>query len=422
MKLPVRAKVFILVIVVLCFASLGYAAVSAVSPTVSQLALFGFFVTVAVLADIYATRIPAYRWEISSCIAIKLASLFILGLPLSIFLTFTSTLLSEVLLRWKRAKEGWSSFVLPVSFNTGQLVVTMVGAGLVLQFSGHHILPLRGSSQFFLASLVCLVYLLLNLSLVTGIVSLTTGKRFFSSLLKSLQAVAVQCFVLCVLALLITVLYSFSIGYILLALVPLVLVHASFRSYLKLRTEARKTFESIARILDERDHYTAVHSNDVAKLAVAIAREMKLSEEAIEKIDVAARVHDIGKVAVPDSILLKPGGLTDEEWTMMKRHSVVSAELIGGLEIYAPVADSVRHEHERWDGSGYPDGLEGKKIPLLARIIAAADVYSALITDRPYRKAFSREAAIKMIREMRGKDLDPVVTDALLRVLSAQEA
>ena len=105
----------------------------------------------------------------------------------------------------------------------------------------------------------------------------------------------------------------------------------------------------------------------------------------------------------------------------MKRHPVISAELIEGLEIYRPVANAVRHEHEHWDGSGYPNGLRGDQIPLIARIITAADIYNALCTDRPYRKALSHEKAIQMIKEMKGADLDPVVADALLRVLDSLE-
>lgn len=105
----------------------------------------------------------------------------------------------------------------------------------------------------------------------------------------------------------------------------------------------------------------------------------------------------------------------------MKRHPVISAELIEELEIYKPVSSAVRHEHERWNGSGYPKGLRGDQIPLIARIITAADIYNALSTDRPYRKAFSHEVAIRMIKGMKGVDLDPVVADALLRVLGSLE-
>jgi HD-GYP domain-containing protein (c-di-GMP phosphodiesterase class II) len=420
MKLPVQAKVFVLSLVVSCFATLFYAGFTLPLPSREELILVSILAIVAVISEIYATRIPAYKWEISSAITICLAVLFILGPPLSIFFVFLVTLISEGALRWKRGKKSLLGFMIPVSFNVSQLVVTITLAGLVLRFSGHQTLLLTEPIQYLWAMITCFVYLLVNLSFVTGIVSLTEGKRFIFSMLRSLREVSIQCLVLCILALLVVILYSFSSWHILLAVVPLSLVHVSFRSYLKLRTEARKTFEKMAKCLDERDRYTAVHSNDVAGLAEKIAREMELSEEEIEKVDVAARVHDIGKVAVPDSVLLKPGELSEDEWAVMKRHPVVSAELIEGLEIYAPVADAVRHEHERWDGTGYPDGLKGEQIPLLARVIATADVYNALITDRPYRKAYSTEEANRMIREMRGTVLDPVVVDALLRVLDAK--
>ena len=157
-----------------------------------------------------------------------------------------------------------------------------------------------------------------------------------------------------------------------------------------------------------------------AVIAWQIAEEMKLSQGGVEKVAIAGRVHDIGKIAVPDAILLKRGPLSEHEWQVMKRHPLVSAELIRGLEIYAPVADAVKHEHERWNGSGYPDGLKGEEIPLVARIIAAADIYHALITERPYREAFTHAEAIEIIRELRGTDLDPTVADALLRVLDTQ--
>ncbi|MCX6100966.1 MAG: HD domain-containing protein, partial [Candidatus Bipolaricaulota bacterium] len=118
----------------------------------------------------------------------------------------------------------------------------------------------------------------------------------------------------------------------------------------------------------------------------------------------------------------KPGPLDDAEWKVMKTHPVVSAQLIEGLEIYSSVANAVRHEHERWDGSGYPDGLKREEIPLISRVIAAADIYNALSTDRPYRKAFTREETMRMIGEMQGTDIDPSVADALLRVIDRKQA
>jgi len=417
MRLELRARIYVGFVIFLCCCSLVYVAVTFRIPEVGQLALFAVFTVLSILSEVYATRIPAYKWEISSSIAIYLAALFILGPSLSVVLLVVATLVSELLLRGDKLKEGWASFAAPVAFNVSQLVVTVTITGLVLRFSEREALLLQQSNEYLLAVAAFAAYSFLNWSLVTGIISITERKWFLHSLWVSIRGFFVQYLVLCVSALLLTVLYSISIWHVFLAIFPLTLVHVSFRSYLKLQTEARKTFERISRILDERDHYTAIHSSEVAKLAVQISEEMDLSQTKIERIDIAARVHDIGKVAVPDAILLKPGPLTDEEWEIMKRHPLVSAELIEGLEIYAPVADAVRHEHERWDGSGYPDGLSQEQIPLIARVIAAADIYNALSTDRPYRKAFSIEETIRIIREMKGTDIDPTVANALLRVI-----
>ncbi len=422
MNLPIKARLFVVLLVLLSSLALVHAGFTITAPTSGQLALFGIFVVLGILSEVYATWIPAYGWEISSSIAINVAGLFMLGPALSIYLVFLSSLISELMLRWGRKDEkGQLGVVILVAFNVSQMVLSITVAGLVLTYSGHNVLSLQYPIDYMWAVLAFLAYSLTNLSLVRGIVSFAGGGGFFYGLWKSIREFLLQYVVLCASALLLTVLYSISVWHVFLGLVPLILVHVSFRSYLQLQTEARKTFEKISRILDERDHYTAVHSTSVAELAVKIAQEMDLPESEIEKIDVAAKVHDIGKIAVPDAILLKPGKLDDAEWKVMKKHPVISAELIEGLSIYSHVADAVRHEHEHWDGSGYPDGLEGKDIPLIARIITAADVYDALSTDRPYRKAFSREESLEILKKMRGKELDPEVADALERVLTSEE-
>lgn len=414
MGITARVRGFVAVLVLVAIASVAYSTTLLGSISSSEMLLLSIFAVIAFFAEIYATWIPSFRMELSSSIAICLASLFILGLPLSLFLVIVTTVASEVFQRWDRREEGWASFITPVVFNVSQLIITVTVAGIVLNLSGHATLHLGTGSDYVWAILVFATYLLANLALVTAIISMTERQSFFYAFVRGLREFTVQYVVLCVAALLLTVLRTLSTWHVFLALFPLALVHVSFRGWVRLQTEARKTFENISKLLDERDHYTAVHSTSVAELAVSIGREMGLSQRQLESIDVAARVHDIGKVAVPDSILLKAGPLTPEEWVEMKRHPVISAELIEGLEIYASVADAVRHEHEHWDGTGYPSGLSGEAIPLISRIICAADVYDALTTDRPYRKAFSPARARDILLEMRGKALDPAVTDALL--------
>ncbi len=137
-------------------------------------------------------------------------------------------------------------------------------------------------------------------------------------------------------------------------------------------------------------------------------------------IESAALIHDIGKIAIPDEILHKPGPLTEEERKIVERHPMVGAELIKDLEIYGDGVDIVRHEHEYWDGQGYPDGLAGGKIPIGARIVAVADMYNALTTDRPYRKAYTPAEAFEVIRKLSGTQLDPKIVAAFFSIIDKQ--
>ncbi len=422
MRLPFRAAVLVMALALLALAAVGWGGAHLPPLTSDNLVLFFVFAFLAVFAEVYATWIPAYKWEISSSIAIYLAGLFILGPNLVLPLVFVSSVISELLLRWGGRRDAWATAVVPIAFNVGQAVVAVSFAGILLRVLGREALAMRTAMDFGLAVSAFAVYFTLNVSLVVGIIAATQRRPFLHLLLENLRAFFVQYTVLCVSAILLAVLRSISIWHVFLALFPLTLVHISFRSYLKLQTQARSTFERISQLLDARDHYTAVHSSEVAELAVDVGREMGMPQGDLEQIDIAARVHDIGKVAIPDAILLKPGPLNDEEWKLMKTHPVVSAQLIEGIEIYSSVVDAVRHEHERWDGSGYPDGLKGEDIPLISRIIATADIYNALSTDRPYRKAFSPAEAMRLISEMRGTSIDPTVADALVRAIEKRRA
>ncbi len=169
--------------------------------------------------------------------------------------------------------------------------------------------------------------------------------------------------------------------------------------------------------VEAKDDYTACHGEDVAVLAERVALRMSLSSAQARDVRYAAMLHDIGKVAVPSEILLKPGPLTDEEWVTMRSHAAVGGELVGRIDAFAHLAPAVRASHERWDGAGYPDGLAGEAIPLAARIIAACDTYDAIITDRPYRASRSPREACEELRRVAGTQLDARVVDAVVAEL-----
>ncbi len=156
---------------------------------------------------------------------------------------------------------------------------------------------------------------------------------------------------------------------------------------------------ALALAVEQRDQQTAGHCQRLALIAVMLGIAMRLAHDELLALYRGGYLHDIGKVGIPDTILFKPGSLTAEEWVTMRSHSVRGEEICKPLKSLAPVLPIIRHHHERWDGSGYPDGLRGEQIPLLARVLQIADIYDALTSPRPYKLAYTPSEALEIIRE-----------------------
>jgi putative nucleotidyltransferase with HDIG domain len=195
---------------------------------------------------------------------------------------------------------------------------------------------------------------------------------------------------------------------------------ARLQQALELSRAYRGTTLLLADVLEADDEYTGVHSHGVVALSVAVADAMGLDSRERRNVEFGALLHDIGKIAVPKEIINKPGPLTDDEWLVIRTHTIEGQRMldqVGGL--LSDVGRIVRSSHERWDGSGYPDGLAGPEIPLGASIVACCDAFNAMTTDRPYRPAMSLEEAVAEVRDKAGSQFNPLVVDALLLVLDA---
>ncbi len=189
------------------------------------------------------------------------------------------------------------------------------------------------------------------------------------------------------------------------------------RERMRLERISTATLEALVNALEAKDPYLRGHSARVADLSATIASQMELSDEEVEQVRVAGRLHDIGKIGTRESVMEKQGPLTPEEYDHVKQHVIIGSQILAPLHHLGSVINHVRSHHERWDGSGYPDGLKGEDIPVGARVIGAAEVFDALTTSRPYQDKLTPEQAVEHMAQLSGTVLDPKVYEALATVV-----
>jgi response regulator RpfG family c-di-GMP phosphodiesterase len=189
------------------------------------------------------------------------------------------------------------------------------------------------------------------------------------------------------------------------------------RLFRELQNTYLSTVKALVSIVEAKDPYTKGHTERVADYSVALGKKMRLSRDEIRDIAFGAVLHDIGKLVIYERILNKPGSLNEDEWEILKEHPIIGARIIENMDFLSGTVALVRHHHERYDGAGYPDGLKGEKIPIGARIIAVADSYDAMTTDRPYRTALTREVALETLQSKAGSQFDPQVVENFIELV-----
>lgn len=178
-----------------------------------------------------------------------------------------------------------------------------------------------------------------------------------------------------------------------------------------------KTIRAIAAAVDAKSHHAARHSAVVTQLSLMVAARLGFTQDDTATLEMAAQLHDIGKIGTPDAVLSKPGSLTDEEWVDVLKHPALGCTFLSTVPELAEVANVIRHHHEHYDGTGYPDNLQGDAIPLMSRIIGIVDAYDAMTNERPYRKAMSQDHAIAELKLHSGKQFDPVIVEHFLSII-----
>jgi hypothetical protein len=307
--------------------------------------------------------------------------------------------------------------------NHAGIVLPAIACGVVTaSFQGLNSDP---SVDFGATILGASFYFVLNIVLASGLMSVRRGIPFQELVVSDLGGFAVSLAALAPLGWLMARMYELPhIGWwaTLLFGLPLFTTRVAYQRFAEMREMFTQTIGALAQAVDKRDPYTSNHSKRVRLISVDIGRELKVSAGELEALEWGGLLHDVGKIGVPDSVLLKQGKLTRDERITMNAHPVLGAQIISPVDRLAPELPVIRHHHEWYNGSGYPDRLMGDEIPRLARILHVADAFEAMTADRPYRKALSAELALAELRKFAGVQFDPECVDAFVKTSWADDA
>ncbi|HOQ50486.1 MAG TPA: HD-GYP domain-containing protein [Candidatus Atribacteria bacterium] len=304
-------------------------------------------------------------------------------------------------------------------FNASQYALSAFLSGQVFQMLGGYELSWQSLPFYGVAAVSILVFFVSNTFLVGGVISLSQGtplRLFWRE--KNIREILFQYFALFPFSLLLYLVYSY-VGYwgIILFFFPLMVARYSFKLFADTKKNHLQLLQALIAALDARDSYTAGHSSRVAELSLQIAEHLHLPPQKREALEYAAVLHDVGKLGIQDSILTKQGELSEDEHSLVCEHPEIGYKILGEVDFLQEAAQIVLAHHERMDGSGYPEGKKGEEIPIEARIVGAADVFDALTSDRPYRRAYSAEEALEIMENEEKGSFDPEVLQILRKIV-----
>lgn len=406
-RLNLQVKIFIGLTFII---AMIFTVVSIQETVLHRSLLIGFlvFATLIILSNLSPVKLPRVG-SVTITYAIHMAAVFIYG-PL---IPIISEIISSIILYIKRSKSERIKEI----FNGSQFIICIFLASLFVEpWFGREI----SFDSFLLANafLMSFVYFLVNTLLVTMVISLHQSTNPLGVWVTNFKLLTPHYLILAPLGLgIASIYYHIGVFGVVLFFLPLLLARYSFKLYMDMRENYLNTMETLIKTIEAKDTYTKGHSERVSYYSTEIGKKVGLSDVVLEQLSYLALLHDVGKVALSDTILNKNGKLLENEFNEVKKHSSIGAEIVKDIKLLKDEDNVILHHHERWDGRGYPKGLKGEEIPLLSRIIAVADSFDAMTSDRAYRGALTVEKAAREVINCSGSQFDPEIVDAFIECL-----
>ena len=414
--IPLRVRFWLIVLSAAAVTAVGLGLTTSRSLTGEEWSIAAALLLVLVVIERLDVSIPisSGTLRVSVGAPLALAAAMELGVGLGCLVVLTGHIIDSILARRDPIKS---------LTNIGTFVTaTAVGGSVYWMLSDPSQSPVGSIENLTAAFAASVAFVVVSTASVALIVAPIIGMPMHTLWQSTIRLSAVETVTLPAVGGLVALAANESAAAVLLLAFPLLGPQVAYRTLVRAQRSVRDTLESLNDAVEQRDPYTSNHSIRVTDTVRMILQEMSdVPYELTETILAASRVHDIGKVGTRDLTLYKPGPLTTEERREMQRHAEIGSVIVSRTDEYRLTASIIRHHHEHWNGAGYPDRLAGQEIPLGSRVIAVADAFDAMTSDRPYRKGMSRQVAIEEVRRGSGTQFDPKVVSAFLRGMSAEE-
>ncbi|MDF2520408.1 MAG: hypothetical protein K0R84_1036 [Clostridia bacterium] len=397
-----------------------YLIYSIITVTLIDTRSFIIFAVLSIIAESLLILTPD-EGAISMGFAIGLAAILVLGVPEAALIASLGIMLRTVKANGMR----YHIFNYPLYktlFNGANVFISAGIAGLFYKLLGGGTGSIDYNS-FLLPLIACaLVYTVINETIISGLMSIATGEAFFDCWISNVSWAGRNIVYVAPLGILMAIAYvEYDLLGVLLFLGPLLLARYSYKLYINMRNIYVDTVKALSQAIEVKDPYTQGHSMRVSEYAVELGKRLKLSYNRVENLKMAAILHDIGKIGIEESILNKPGRLTEEEFDKIKQHPENGVKIINGIAYLKKVSQIILDHHEKMDGTGYPNGKRQGQICTESAILGIVDVYDAVTSDRPYRNAMSVDQALAIIAEGSGKHFNPRFANEFIRMIEEKE-